>query len=279
MQAPHKTKLQWHPPFYRSLQIELESDLNYLNFKEEYPVKKLPGRMDLLITKKSDYQVDKSIGRIFSKYNFVEYKPQGDTMGIDDYFYMYGNACLMKSSGCSQDAIQKSDITITFVSYSYPRELIKYLQKKCNKVICKAYEGIYYVKGCDFAIQLVILRELDSGEYLWLSSLHKGLGFQQQERLIQEYQSNRENHIYEEVMSFIAMINKDEFRRYEDMCKGLMEVVRPEIEQEKEEAIRKAEPKIIQETCLNVAKSLKDCLDVETIAQKLELPVEIVRKL
>lgn len=75
------------------------------------------------------------------------------------------------------------------------------------------------------------------------------------------------------------------------MCQALMEIVRDEIEKEKEEAveeavekarpfiIQNAEPEIIRKSNMRLAKSLKDCLDDKTIAVKLSLPLEVVRSL
>ena len=67
------------------------------------------------------------------------------------------------------------------------------------------------------------------------------------------------------------------------MCKGLMEIIRPEIEKEKLDAIEKAKPQIIeqaeQKKCLEIARQLKECLDIQTISQKLGLPLEVVQNL
>ncbi len=70
-------KIQWHPPFFHALQIELEDDMENLEFEEEHCVRKLPCRMDVLITKKDpDQEIRKDIGKIFTKYNLIEYKPE-----------------------------------------------------------------------------------------------------------------------------------------------------------------------------------------------------------
>ena len=75
------------------------------------------------------------------------------------------------------------------------------------------------------------------------------------------------------------------------MCQALMEIVRDEIEEEKKEAIEEAiekarpfiiqnaEPEIIRKSNIRLAKALKDCLDDEMIAVKLNLPLETVQSL
>lgn len=120
---------------------------------------------------------------------------------------------------------------------------------------------------------------LDKNEYPWLTSLHRGLEEEQQNLLLQEYQIHKEDPFYEEVLSFIATINIQNLRRRSDMCKGLMDAVRPEIEQEKQQAIEQAKPQIIEQTRLDIARHLKDCLDIETIARKLGLSPETVQSL
>ena len=44
--------LQWHPAFYASIQIELESESDKLIFESEHNLSKKPMRIDVLIIKK-----------------------------------------------------------------------------------------------------------------------------------------------------------------------------------------------------------------------------------
>ena len=69
-----KTEVQWHPGFYGAAELELILNREELEFLREYNLSKEPLRMDLLIIKKlSDVPIENEIGRIFKKYNIVEY--------------------------------------------------------------------------------------------------------------------------------------------------------------------------------------------------------------
>lgn len=279
-------RIQWHPPFYTALQVELE--MENLDFTDEYCVRKLPCRMDVLITKHDkNHKIDKNIGQIFKKYNLVEYKPPGDYLSIDDYFYMQGNAGLLKSGGQHRNDIQHDEVSVTFVCYGYPRKLMCFLKIDRHLRITEKFPGIYYIEGEIFPTQIIVTRMLNPADNLWLSSLRKHLDVQQQNHIVHEYEKHRDDRKYEELTSFIATINIESFRRRKDMCKGLMEIVRPEIEAEKSKAIEEMRPLIAKEAVeearpgilLEAARGLLDCLDAETIAQKLGLPVEAVRRL
>lgn len=83
-------KLQWHPAFSAALRIELEEELEILDIVDEYQLSKKPLQMDILIVKKrKDIPVKKNIGRIFRKYNIIEYKAPDDYLSINDFYKVY----------------------------------------------------------------------------------------------------------------------------------------------------------------------------------------------
>ena len=70
-----KRILQWHPAFQAALQIELSKGEDFLQFEREYNLSSKPFQIDTLIIKKEPgFRIEKSIGRIFRRYNIVEYK-------------------------------------------------------------------------------------------------------------------------------------------------------------------------------------------------------------
>ena len=72
--------------FLRGLQIELKEEAEFLEFYPEYELSKKPMRIDTLIVKKiEDRPVKKNIGRIFRKYNLIEYKSPEDYLSINDF--------------------------------------------------------------------------------------------------------------------------------------------------------------------------------------------------
>ena len=66
--------LQWHPAFFAGIQIEFGEEAKYLEFKSEYMLGTKPMMIDVLIKKKEAQILKRSMGKIFRKYNIVEYK-------------------------------------------------------------------------------------------------------------------------------------------------------------------------------------------------------------
>ena len=119
---------QWHPAFFGSLQIEFEKEADKLIFENEHQLSTKPMAIDALIIKKrSDEPIRKNIGRIFRKYNIIEYKSPDDYLSIDDFYKVYGYACFYKYDTSKADEIKVTDLTITFVSEGYPQKLIQHL--------------------------------------------------------------------------------------------------------------------------------------------------------
>lgn len=66
--------LQWHPAFFAGIQIEFGEEAKYPEFKSEYVLGTKPMMIDVLIKKKETQILKRSMGKIFRKYNIVEYK-------------------------------------------------------------------------------------------------------------------------------------------------------------------------------------------------------------
>ena len=101
------------------------------------------------------------IGKIFRRYNIVEYKSPDDHMDIDTYYKVNGYACLFKSYGERVDDIKDEEVTISLFRYAKPRRLFRYFIQK-GMVISNPYPGIYYVEGKTlFPVQIVVTKEYD----------------------------------------------------------------------------------------------------------------------
>ena len=125
-----KTEIQWHPGFYGAAELELISNREELEFQQEYNLSKNPLQMDLLIIKKlADVQIENEIGRIFKKYNVVEYKSPEDGLTIDDYYKTMGYACLYKGLGERVNQVPEEELTVSIFREAYPRELFEAFRK------------------------------------------------------------------------------------------------------------------------------------------------------
>ena len=61
-------RIEWHPAFQASIQIEFENEWEKLSFEPEHLLSKKPMQIDELIIKvKDNEKVQKNIGKIFRK--------------------------------------------------------------------------------------------------------------------------------------------------------------------------------------------------------------------
>ena len=156
MKKKQKLDLQWHPAFYAGIQIEFEAERDKLIFENEHQLGTKPKQIDVLIIKNcSEEPIQKNIGRIFRTHNIIEYKSPSDYLSIDDFYLVYAYACLYKVDTKNVDDIPANEITLSFVTHSFPYKLFKHLKTIRNYSIEKQENGVYYVKGDFFPIQIL----------------------------------------------------------------------------------------------------------------------------
>ena len=236
-------KLQWHPAFYAGIQIEFEEEAKELVFESEHQLGTKPKEVDVLITKKnSNYQVKKNIGRFFRKYNLIEYKPPGDTLTIDDFYKACGYACFYKADSAFVNAIGIDEITVTLVSYHYPREMIKCLKEEKRYQISEVEKGIYSIDGGIFPIQFIVTRRVDEENNFWLKNLTNEL--KSTEKVCEKYKKYGRNELYRSVMDIIIDANKSLFMEGYDMSEALFEIYKERLmKMAIKEAMEIVEPK------------------------------------
>ena len=78
---------QWHPAFFADIQIELESERENLIFENEHQLgDETNGDRCACDQKRRPISpLIKNIGRIFRKYNIIEYKSPTDYISINDF--------------------------------------------------------------------------------------------------------------------------------------------------------------------------------------------------
>lgn len=256
-----KKMLQWHPAFYAVLQIELQDEFKHLDYENEHMLGTKPKQIDVLVIKNKDnIQIKKNIGRIFKKYNIIEYKNPKDYLSIDDFYKCYAYACLFKQEGSGREPIDITDITLTLVSRSFPLKLINHWKRVREFQIVKQEEGIFYILGDIMPIQLLITRMLSKEENLWLRGLDEGINDRGlMERLSREYEKNQKNQFYQSAMDMIIRSNKKEFQEAKkDMCEAIRELFKTELEDAVEEAVNKA---VIQAVTHATGKARCDMLN------------------
>lgn len=241
-------RLQWHPAFFASMQIELEAERENLIFENEHQLGTKPKEIDVLIVKKeSSIPVRKNIGRIFRKHNIIEYKSPMDSLSVDDYYKVYGYACFYKSDTGEQDSISIKEITLTFVSKRYPGKLIRHLREISGYTVEKRENGIYIVDGNIFPMQLIVTKELSQKENLWLHSLTDDIeDVQAAKELVEDYEKHRKSTLYESVMDIIVRANYYKFEEVSGMCKALEELMQPYIREQVEKGIEEAKKEAME---------------------------------
>lgn len=234
-----KSKIQWHPAFYAGLQIEFNEEAHKLIFENEHNLSKKPMQIDVLIIKKRSFDViHKNLGQIFRMYNIIEYKSPDDYISIDDFWKVYGYALFYKAESAFNDAIKISELTITYVSMSYPVKLVAYLIKNLGLSIEKRDKGIYYINKDRIPMQIVVTSELAEDENLWLKSLSNNLkDTKTVDRLSKEYTKHRKDDRYKAVMNVVVRANRARFEEAKDMCEALKEIWAEDFERARNEGI------------------------------------------
>lgn len=225
--------LQWHPAFYAGMQIEFAHVKKQLYLENEHQLGTKPKEIDVLIIKKdSEEALDSNIGKIFRKHNLIEYKSPGDYFSIDDFYKVYGYACFYKSDTVHVDEIRAEEITITFVCSRFPKKLIKYLRRNRGFEVIQQEEGIYYIEGDVFPMQIVLLPKLSAEKNFWLRHLTNDIrDVRTAEKLLNEYEKCKGNKLYESLMDVIVRANWKVFNEVKGMCKALEELMKDELDE------------------------------------------------
>lgn len=229
---PESSPIQWHPAFYAGIQIEFGKEAKYLTFESEHLLGSKPMQIDVIVKNEENRTLKKNIGRIFRRYNIIEYKGPGDYLSIDDFYKVYGYACFYKSDTRITDTIKIQDLTITLVSQCYPRKLIAHLRRKRGYEVKRIEPGIYRVKGDMVPIQILVTRRMSPEKNLWLRNLTDHIqSTEEAKRLLEEYKKHKTDKLYESVVNIIMNANKDLFKEMSSMCEALMELMKDELEE------------------------------------------------
>jgi len=164
-------RLSWHPAFFEAIQMELDEYSEHLQFIHEHQLTTEPLRIDVLIIKKSGHiPIRKNIAVIFREWNLLEYKSPGGYVSVEDFYKVYGYACLYAFI----NKVPMNSLTISFVESRYPRKLVMHLQNERGYAVAETSPGIYTIKGDVLPIQIIDSRKLSVEENLWLKSLNCG---------------------------------------------------------------------------------------------------------
>jgi CRP-like cAMP-binding protein len=281
-------KIQWHPGFYGAAELELSANKAELEFEREYNLSKEPLRVDLLIVKKrKEVQIQNEIGRIFKKFNVLEYKSPDDSMSIDDYYKTVGYACIYKGLGTTVDAVPAEELTVSLFRETYPREMMEAL-KRLGACIEETFPGIYYVHGNTlFDTQIVVTGQLSRETHSSLRVLSKNAQEDDIKRFLMTSQKLTipgDKHNADAVLQVSISANGRIYNRVKEelnMCEALRELMKDEIAYDVEQGMAKGIEKGIAEgekkQAMTTAYTLSDMgMTIDVIAKAIHYSVETV---
>ena len=270
--------LQWNPAFYADIQIDFTEEKEKLIFENEHQLGTKPKSIDVLIIKKSkEAKIHKNIGRIFREHNIIEYKSPGDYLGVDDFYKVYGYACFYKANGEKENSIDAREITITFVTSVRPDNVLCHLQAERGYRI-ERQDGIYYVYGDWFSIQIIVTKELSKKENFWLRYLADDICTPEEAiEIMNEYESHQQDMLYRSVMSVIVNANKEIFKEVSEM----RDIVRILYKEELDEAYETARAETrVQERLQFLQEFVDDgIITMEQAAQRFGVAVTRLEEL
>ena len=150
------------------------------------------------------FQAAMQIGRIFKRYNILEYKSPEKSHTVNSFFKVVSYAGLLQSNTQREQEIPPEEITITLIGDRYPRGLLAYLKRRHRIGIEQAYPGIYYV-----------------------------------EALARAYKGKDGNPLYSAVMDLIVRANWKIYEEGETVCDALNELFADKLEAKRAEGERK----------------------------------------
>lgn len=270
--------IQWHPAFCAAAELELSANRADLDFQREYNLSKKPLQIDLLVVEKlDDVSIQNEIGRIFRRYNVIEYKSPGDGMTIDDFFKTVGYACIYKGLGETVDQIPIDQLTVSLFREGYPEELFRSLEKYGLK-IKKEFDGVYYIEGLFIPSQIVVTKELESGKHWSLKILSRNAleedirGFvEDAQNLTGQGERANVDAVLQVSVSANYKLYEEMKRRYPEMCEAMRRLMQDEIADE----VREAEMNGKKEMALSLAGM---GMPAEKIAEAAKVSLKVVQE-
>ena len=118
--------------------------------------------------------------------------------------------------------------------------MIRHFKEVRHYTIDNPEEGIYYVIGDILPIQILVTNRLSPEKNLWLYSLTDTLEDMSVTRqLLEDYKKNKDNQLYQAVMEIIVKANENRLKEGKrDMCNALLELMKDELDEKREEGIR-----------------------------------------
>ena len=251
-----------------AVDLELADERPNLSYFREFSLNQQALEIDLLIIKKEgDQSIRNEIGRLFRKYNIIEYKSPKDELNIDTLYKVGAYTSLYKAYGDTVDERRADEITTSLIRKAKPVKLFRYFEEHGIRLE-NPFKGIYYVKDSVlFPTQIVVTKELNPQEHMWLTALSDGMQKQQLKDLllkVESFHTKLDRELAEAVLGVAIRANwrvAQELRGDGNMCEALMELMEPEInkirENVREETTQQVTQQVTQQGIKNAIAALK----------------------
>ena len=123
------------------------------------------------------------------------------------------------------DLIPADELTITFVCYHYPRNMLRKLEQDRKMTVEQEDSGIYYLIGDAIPIQLVIVPKLSKEHNYWLNNLRNDLKAGSEiKNFIESYSKNKNSKLYQALADAVMRANWEKLKEGSNMCEALKEL-------------------------------------------------------
>jgi len=261
-------KIYWHEPIFEGLTLVLDG--NNLDFQSEIPLSEEALIVDALVTKADGVQVNNEIGHIFRGHNLFEFKSEKDSFSIYDYAKVIGYAGIYSS----QKKIPMTDITISIMLTMFPRELVRFLEDERGIKVQDAGNGVYYIRGESFDIQILESKKL-SEENLLLRNLRSGLNAIEVRSTLLAYKEKKPIDNRSVYLGALIKANPIAFEEaYSMVTDETADIIIGAIEKS-----GRLEKWLIEDRKRTAKKMLSDGASIEKVADWLDLSTEVVARL
>jgi hypothetical protein len=247
--------------------------------------------MDVLVIKKDKHvHIEKNIGKIFRGNNLFEFKSESDSFSLWDYNKIFGYAYLYSSF----EKIPLSEVTLSIALTVFPMKLVSFLENERGLKVRNSGNGIYYVDGEIFPIQILESKQLSPADNIFLRNLRSNLSAEDVSNTVK---AARERNLLDGksvYMDRLMRANHDAFMEAMKMTEESIKIILEGAERygwldERDERIRAEEARkaavekaaaAATEKVIAAAKKLLLLGDsIEKVVEVLELPIETVEGL
>ena len=216
----------------------------------------------MIIKKSPEEKLNDIIGKFFRLINIIEYKSPDDSLTIDDFFKVQAYGLLYKVIDHKVDEIPITDITITLIRHTYPREMIKAL-KKYNFAVTEIKSGVYIIETGNFIpVQLMVTSQMSKEDFEALPLLSKSVSKDDLKNFIEKIADSKDSNIIENARAFLRIcleVNKnaaEEIKKEKAEMKDVIrEVFGDWFEEDKEQAVKIAVKQAVKIAIEETAKA------------------------